>query len=111
MVTLTAAPFIENLLKVYDVQKIERYVFLINRTKNNSIDFISLVNYVNLMTFDFYGKYRFVLIYLIIYRQKKLGPWDEKTGVFSPLFHQQYQTGPESLRNVVSKRKDSVRLI
>ncbi|CAF4428761.1 unnamed protein product [Adineta steineri] len=66
IITLTAAPFVENLLKVYDIRKIE-----------------SLVNYINLMTFDFYG------------------PWDEKTGIFAPLFHQPYQLETESLRNVV----------
>jgi GH18 family chitinase len=38
------------------------------------------------MTFDFYG------------------PWDEKTGVFAPLYHQSYQVESESLRNVVSKK-------
>ncbi|CAF1041420.1 unnamed protein product [Adineta steineri] len=65
IITLTAAPFVENLLKVYDIRKIE-----------------SLVNYINLMTFDFYG------------------PWDEKTGIFAPLFHQPYQLETESLRNV-----------
>ncbi|CAF5121981.1 unnamed protein product, partial [Rotaria magnacalcarata] len=66
IVTLTAAPFVGHLLKVYDVQKIEK-----------------LVNYFNLMTFDFYG------------------PWDEKTGAFAPLYQQVYQVESESLRNVV----------
>ncbi|CAF1972404.1 unnamed protein product [Rotaria magnacalcarata] len=65
IVTLTAAPFVGHLLKVYDVQKIEK-----------------LVNYFNLMTFDFYG------------------PWDEKTGAFAPLYQQVYQVESESLRNV-----------
>ncbi|CAF1206330.1 unnamed protein product [Adineta ricciae] len=65
IVTLTAAPFIDHLSKVYDVQKIEK-----------------LVNYVNLMTFDLYG------------------PWDERTGVSAPLYHQPYQAESESLRNV-----------
>ncbi|CAF0915702.1 unnamed protein product [Rotaria sp. Silwood1] len=65
IITLTAAPFVENLLKVYDIEKIG-----------------NLVDYINLMTFDFYG------------------PWDEKTGVFAPLFHQHYQVEAESLRNV-----------
>ncbi|CAF4160680.1 unnamed protein product, partial [Rotaria magnacalcarata] len=65
MITLTAAPFVENLLKVYDIEKIGH-----------------LVDYINLMTFDFYG------------------PWDEKTGVFAPLYHQHYQVEAESLRNV-----------
>ncbi|UJR30602.1 hypothetical protein I4U23_018127 [Adineta vaga] len=65
VITLTAAPYVENLLKVYDIRKIE-----------------SLVNYINLMTFDFYG------------------PWDEKTGISAPLFHQHYQIETESLRNV-----------
>jgi hypothetical protein len=32
-----------------------------------------------------------------------LGPWDEKTGVFAPLYHQSYQVESESLRNVVRK--------
>ncbi|UJR15986.1 hypothetical protein I4U23_002905 [Adineta vaga] len=65
IVTLTVAPFIDHLSKVYDVQKIEK-----------------LVNYVNLMTFDLYG------------------PWDEKTGVSAPLYHQPYQAESESIRNV-----------
>ncbi|CAF3689335.1 unnamed protein product [Adineta steineri] len=65
IITLTAAPFIDHLPKVYDVHKFEK-----------------LINYVNLMTFDFYG------------------PWDEKTGVFAPLYHQSYQVESESLRNV-----------
>lgn len=65
----------------------------------------SLVNYFNLMTLDFYGKekrmqceddYRICVV--------SLGPWDEKTGIFAPLFHQHYQTDTESLRNVVSRR-------
>ncbi|CAF0764782.1 unnamed protein product [Didymodactylos carnosus] len=64
-VSLTAAPFVEHLHKAYDVKKIEK-----------------LVNYINLMTFDFYG------------------PWDDKTGVFAPLYHQSYQTEAETLRNV-----------
>jgi hypothetical protein len=38
----------------------------------------------------------------IIYLFYKLGPWDEKTGIFAPLFHQHYQVDGESLRNVVS---------
>jgi hypothetical protein len=37
-----------------------------------------------------------------------LGPWDEKTGVFAPLYHQSYQVESESLRNVVRK---SIQLI
>ncbi|CAF4486412.1 unnamed protein product [Rotaria sp. Silwood1] len=65
IVTLTVAPFVDHLLKAYEVQKIEK-----------------LVNYINLMTFDFYG------------------PWDDKTGVFAPLYHQSYQVESESLRNV-----------
>lgn len=32
-----------------------------------------------------------------------LGPWDERTGVFAPLYHQPYQSESESLRNVVRK--------
>ncbi|CAF1051130.1 unnamed protein product [Didymodactylos carnosus] len=64
-VSLTAAPFVDHLHKAYDVKKIEK-----------------LVNYVNLMTFDFYG------------------PWDDKTGVFAPLYHQPYQMEIEALRNV-----------
>ncbi|CAF3369675.1 unnamed protein product [Rotaria sp. Silwood1] len=67
IVTLTVAPFVDHLLKAYEVQKIEK-----------------LVNYINLMTFDFYG------------------PWDDKTGVFAPLYHQSYQVESESLRNVVN---------
>ena len=31
----------------------------------------------------------------------QIGPWDEKTGVFAPLFQQPYQVDAESLRNVV----------
>jgi hypothetical protein len=32
-----------------------------------------------------------------------LGPWDETTGAFAPLYHQSYQVESESLRNVVRK--------
>ncbi|CAF1022242.1 unnamed protein product [Adineta ricciae] len=65
VITLTAAPYVENLLKIYDIRKIE-----------------GLVNFINLMTFDFYG------------------PWDEKTGISAPLFRQYYQLEAESVRNV-----------
>ena len=34
-------------------------------------------------------------------RNPNVGPWDEKTGIFAPLFHQPYQVETESLRNVV----------
>lgn len=63
----------------------------------------SLVNYINLMTFDFYGRKvldadgRLILNYS--------GPWDEKTGIFAPLFRQHYQLQGESLRNVVCPSK------
>jgi hypothetical protein len=52
------------------------------------------------MTFDFYGKSKELNAYKIV--DYFLGPWDEKTGVFAPLYHQSYQVESESLRNVVS---------
>ena len=59
-----------------------------------------LVDYINLMTFDFYG----IEDEHTIEKQNlySLGPWDERTGVFAPLYHQSYQVESESLRNVVS---------
>ncbi len=77
----------------------------INKKKDFIVDkciFLSLINYINLMTFDFYGKYIYVFKICLNF-SSKLGPWDEKTGIFAPLFHQHYQVEAESLRNVVSK--------
>ena len=34
-----------------------------------------------------------------------LGPWDDKTGIFAPLYRQTYQVESEALRNVVRCRK------
>lgn len=55
------------------------------------------------MTFDFYGNFlveaQLIRMYIL-----SSGPWDEKTGIFAPLFHQPYQVETESLRNVVRKR-------
>ena len=63
----------------------------------------SVVNYFNLMTFDFYGKKKVIVKKTSEEYSLFLGPWDEKTGIFAPLFHQHYQVDTESLRNVVSK--------
>jgi len=56
------------------------------------------------MTFDFYGNKIDFFLKRFVFFVVVLGPWDDRTGVSAPLFHQHYQAESESLRNVVSNK-------